>query len=72
MLQPIEGTPPSLLNPPSGCSFNPRCDFVGQVSGASCTSRPSRRCPPGAEPRATSRAEQKRTIFVEQIKPRLG
>ncbi|HEY0210182.1 ABC transporter ATP-binding protein [Acerihabitans sp.] len=24
----IEGTPPSLLNPPPGCSFNPRCVYA--------------------------------------------
>ena len=27
-LRPIRGAPPSLLNPPSGCAFNPRCDFA--------------------------------------------
>jgi len=27
-LVPIEGAPPSLLNPPSGCRFAPRCPFV--------------------------------------------
>jgi peptide/nickel transport system ATP-binding protein len=27
-LQPIEGTPPSLLHVPSGCPFHPRCPYV--------------------------------------------
>lgn len=27
-LVPIDGTPPSLLNMPAGCSFSPRCDFA--------------------------------------------
>lgn len=27
-LQTIEGTPPDLLHPPTGCSFKPRCDFA--------------------------------------------
>jgi peptide/nickel transport system ATP-binding protein len=27
-LVPIEGSPPSLLNPPSGCPFHPRCPYV--------------------------------------------
>ena len=30
----IEGTPPSLINPPTGCSFNPRCKYVDRVGGA--------------------------------------
>ena len=27
-LTPISGRPPSLINPPSGCSFHPRCPYV--------------------------------------------
>jgi peptide/nickel transport system ATP-binding protein len=27
-LEQIQGQPPSLLRPPPGCSFNPRCEFV--------------------------------------------
>ncbi len=27
VLIPIEGSPPSLLNPPPGCPFNPRCKY---------------------------------------------
>jgi peptide/nickel transport system ATP-binding protein len=27
-LVPIPGRPPSLINPPSGCSFHPRCPYV--------------------------------------------
>ncbi|HEV7204578.1 MAG TPA: ABC transporter ATP-binding protein [Jatrophihabitans sp.] len=30
-LDPIPGTPPSLINLPSGCSFHPRCAFVEKV-----------------------------------------
>jgi oligopeptide/dipeptide ABC transporter ATP-binding protein len=26
-LKPVRGTPPSLLNLPSGCPFHPRCDY---------------------------------------------
>ncbi len=35
-LVPIPGTPPSLLNPPTGCAFHPRCTFTDQVPGDLC------------------------------------
>jgi peptide/nickel transport system ATP-binding protein len=35
-LIPIRGNPPSLLTPPSGCPFNPRCDFTDKVPGDLC------------------------------------
>ncbi len=35
-LQPIPGTPPSLLSPPTGCPFNPRCRFKPMVPADTC------------------------------------
>ncbi|MBR7835334.1 ABC transporter ATP-binding protein [Actinospica durhamensis] len=32
-LAPIPGNPPSMINVPSGCAFNPRCGFVAQNGG---------------------------------------
>lgn len=36
-LIPIPGNPPSLLNPPTGCAFHPRCAHLGKVAGDRCT-----------------------------------
>ncbi|MGW1725632.1 ABC transporter ATP-binding protein [Streptomyces sp. NPDC002306] len=69
-LTPIPGSPPSLLNPPTGCPFHPRCAFRSEVPGTLCTD--SR--PPLGDGRAAAchlTAEQKQTIFIDKIQPRL-
>ncbi|WP_327353645.1 ABC transporter ATP-binding protein [Streptomyces sp. NBC_01304] len=72
-LTPIPGTPPSLLSPPPGCPFHPRCGFPSEVQGGGL-----RRCseerpamPDGRGSACHLSPEQKHTIFIEQIKPRL-
>ncbi|POX57628.1 peptide ABC transporter ATP-binding protein [Streptomyces sp. Ru62] len=36
-LNPIPGSPPSLLNPPTGCRFHPRCAFADKVADGRCS-----------------------------------
>jgi peptide/nickel transport system ATP-binding protein len=36
-LRPVRGTPPSLLAPPPGCPFHPRCDYVDVAGRELCT-----------------------------------
>jgi peptide/nickel transport system ATP-binding protein len=38
-LDPIPGSPPSLLNLPKGCVFAPRCTFKDQVAGDACATK---------------------------------
>ncbi|GGV26146.1 ABC transporter ATP-binding protein [Streptomyces griseoflavus] len=69
-LNPIPGSPPSLLNPPSGCPFHPRCAFTGEVPGDRCSTER----PPLGEGRDAAchlTAEQKQSIFIDTIQPRL-
>ncbi|MFF0382501.1 ABC transporter ATP-binding protein [Streptomyces sp. NPDC004286] len=69
-LTPIPGTPPSLLSPPSGCRFHPRCPFQDRVEGDRCvTERPLLG---ERESACHLTPERKRDIFVDEIKPRLG
>ena len=42
-LIPIKGTPPSLINVPSGCPFHPRCDYAAMTGGSSVTEVPALR-----------------------------
>ncbi len=39
-LIPIKGSPPSLINVPSGCPFHPRCDYAAMTHGRSETEVP--------------------------------
>ena len=41
-LKAIKGTPPSLLNLPSGCSFHPRCEFKSAGRGGHLLDRAAR------------------------------
>ncbi|GAA4070112.1 ABC transporter ATP-binding protein [Streptomyces shaanxiensis] len=70
-LVPIPGSPPSLLNPPSGCAFHPRCGFAEEVPGGRCSSER----PLLAQGRAAAchlTGDQRQQLFIETIQPRLG
>ncbi|QLH23936.1 ABC transporter ATP-binding protein [Streptomyces sp. Rer75] len=70
-LSPIPGTPPSLLAPPPGCPFHPRCGYTAEVDGERCRGdRPA--LPDGRGAACHLGAERTQTLFTEQIKPRLG
>jgi len=70
-LSPIPGTPPSLLAPPPGCPFHPRCGYVSQVTDDRCRGeRPT--LPDGRGAACHLGTERTQTLFTEQIKPRLG
>jgi peptide/nickel transport system ATP-binding protein len=67
-LQPIKGSPPSLINLPSGCSFHPRCPYVA----LRCTSDEPDLSQGSDHPVACHipPAERQR-IFLDDIKPAL-
>jgi peptide/nickel transport system ATP-binding protein len=72
-LSPIPGTPPSLLRPPTGCAFHPRCAFRSQVPDDRCvTDRPPLEQANGHLSACHLTPAQKQSIFTEQIQPRLG
>jgi oligopeptide/dipeptide ABC transporter ATP-binding protein len=48
-LVPIEGSPPSMLHPPPGCPFHPRCKYRFEPCD---TERPPLVAPPGGHPDA--------------------
>ncbi|UCM91913.1 ABC transporter ATP-binding protein [Streptomyces marincola] len=70
-LVPITGTPPSLLNPPAGCPFAPRCEFPGEVAGPAGCAHDRPALPGGHGAACHLTAEQRRTFFAERIQPRL-
>jgi peptide/nickel transport system ATP-binding protein len=42
-LAPIQGSPPSLINVPPGCSFHPRCGYTGLTGGKCIVEQPELR-----------------------------
>ena len=56
-LVPIGGQPPSMLNPPTGCSFNPRCLWSSEEAGCT-TVMPELELKPGGQRAACHRAAE--------------
>jgi peptide/nickel transport system ATP-binding protein len=70
-LIPINGTPPSLINLPSGCSFHPRCQFAN-LNGIPCTTSVPPLAANGGHPAACHLPPADRAqIFNETIAPAL-
>ena len=67
-LIPIKGTPPSLINVPSGCPFHPRCDFAALTGGKSETLVPElREIEPGHRVACHLTREQRTTLRTERV-----
>jgi peptide/nickel transport system ATP-binding protein len=71
-LMPIQGTPPSLINLPSGCAFHPRCAYAELNGGASETVRPELvEVSAGHRVACHLSAEDRQRIWDTEIKPNL-
>ncbi len=71
-LLPIAGSPPSLINVPSGCAFHPRCAFAERTNGYSESEVPELTAAgAGHLVRCHLPQEVRRQIFAERIAPRL-
>ena len=71
-LLPIKGTPPSLINVPTGCPFHPRCAYAELNGGASESERPPLRdVGAGHKIACHLSAENRVRIWDNDIKPHL-
>ena len=69
-LLPIEGSPPSLISPPSGCAFHPRCAY--RMPECEVTLPELRTLPGGHADRCLLSHEAKRSAWVDRDAERLG
>jgi peptide/nickel transport system ATP-binding protein len=69
-LNPVKGSPPSLINLPSGCAFHPRCPYAGRNGERSFTDVPELHG--GVHAVACHLpAEDRRQIFTQEVAPNL-
>jgi peptide/nickel transport system ATP-binding protein len=72
-LVPIPGTPPSLLRPPTGCAFHPRCSFTDQVEGNRCaTDLPELRIGRTSNHLLRCHLADPDAIYEQQVKEEVG
>jgi peptide/nickel transport system ATP-binding protein len=69
-LRPIEGSPPSLLNVPSGCPFHPRCAY--RFAPCAVELPELRTLPDGHLDRCHLPAERKREVGARDVSERIG
>ncbi|MCX4636071.1 ABC transporter ATP-binding protein [Streptomyces sp. P9-2B-2] len=72
-LIPVKGSPPSLINVPSGCAFNPRCPYADvPKDNLTRTVRPELREAGGGHSSACHMSQEERErIWTEEIAPKL-
>ncbi|MQA95308.1 MAG: ATP-binding cassette domain-containing protein [Streptosporangiales bacterium] len=71
-LLPIVGTPPSLINVPSGCAFHPRCAFAGRNGGRSESEVPELlEVDPGHFAACHLGRDERVEIWESEIRPKL-
>jgi peptide/nickel transport system ATP-binding protein len=73
-LIPVKGTPPSLINLPPGCSFNPRCPYCALTDGKALTEVPPLLpIAPGAAHSVACHltGTQRQKIWSEEVEPKL-
>jgi peptide/nickel transport system ATP-binding protein len=72
-LIPIKGTPPSLINLPSGCSFHPRCPYEPRTEGRGRSTMPELVAVAGKhQVRCHLSVAERRAIWEREIKPELA
>jgi peptide/nickel transport system ATP-binding protein len=71
-LNPVKGSPPSLINVPSGCAFHPRCPYATLTGGSSETVVPELREVAEGHVAACHLSDEDRArIWTEEIEPKL-
>jgi len=71
-LLPIAGTPPSLINVPSGCAFHPRCPYCAKNGDRSVTEVPQMlESTSGHRVACHLPPEERRRIWREEVQPKL-